>query len=202
MLKLNYDELDFKKAFEYFQDNLIETNTLSSKLINLVDFKKGTFFSFFPEKINFEKINCFKEGGIAKQKEEIKEKIFKELKSNNKLCCVFDDVSATFKPDYAEPLFLNYGLFYEKEIYYLIRPEIASLKLLNECFYVSNAIWHSLCILTEFDFGKKKDKQLKIEEIEGICTKTVLIALGAYDAEGYLFWKAENSKVFSNLSFK
>lgn len=47
MMKLNYYELDFKKALEYFQDNLIETNILSSKLLNLVDFKKGIFFPFF-----------------------------------------------------------------------------------------------------------------------------------------------------------
>lgn len=146
------------------------------------------------------KINCFKEGGIAKQKEEIKQEIFKELKSNNKLSCIFDDVSATFKPDYKESLFLYCGLAYEKEIYYLIKQEIATLKILNECFYVSNAIWHSLCIFTEFDFSNKKDKQLKIEEIDSICKKTVLIVLGAYDAEGYIFWKTENSKLFSSIS--
>jgi hypothetical protein len=47
--KLNKYELDFNIAWHYVKKKLDKVNTLSNMLLKLVEFKKGTFFTYLPE---------------------------------------------------------------------------------------------------------------------------------------------------------
>ena len=190
MIKLTQHELDLKPTLEYFKYNLTDTNTLSSELIKLINFESGRFFALLPDDVDQKNIHNFQNGGIASGiRNQIAAFILSKLQLNRELSCIFDDVAAIFKPDYKDPLFFSCGLVHEKEIYYLVTPHTASFELLTQCFLTSNAIWHSLCILAEIDINKIDNKILSIEQIKSMCLNTLLIVLGAYDAEGYIFWE-------------
>jgi len=194
MIKLNQHELNFEQALAYFQYNLADTNILSSALIKLVNFKAGRFFTLLPDTADLKKINEFRYGGMAGGvRDQISSIVLNKLHLDNKLSCIFDDATATFKPEYKDPFFLSYGLVYKTEIYYLVVQKMASNELINQCFCVSNAIWHSLCVLSEIDLSNKKEKNLSSKEIEDVCQLAQLIIVGAYDGEGYVFWEKSSS---------
>lgn len=190
MIKLNHYELNSASAYTYFQYSLADTNALSSSLINLVNFKRGNFFTILPEEVDLREIGKFKCGGIAKGvRDQVSSFVIGQLLINSKLSCIFDDVTSTHRLGYNDPLFLSYGLTHEKEIYYLVTQKTASTQLINQCFYASNAIWHSLCVLSEINFTNNIEKKLSSKDIEYICLKAHLIIVGAYDGEGYIFWE-------------
>jgi hypothetical protein len=189
MKKLNRYEFSFEDVFLYFQDNLVNTNTLSSSLIKLINFQTGQFFTLFHE-ANLEKIKEFRQGGIVSGiKDQIENIVLDKLISDDKLSCIFDDTTSTFKPNYMGRLFQSCGLFYGTEIYYLVTRQIASLNILSRCFFASEAIWHSLCVLTTADLNNISDKKLSLEKMKEICLNATLIIIGAYDGEGYIFWE-------------
>jgi hypothetical protein len=188
-------ELTFNLAIAYFQDNLLNTNTLSSKLIDLVSFKSGIFFTLLPSGINIKNINHFKHGGIAiGVKKVIGLIIFEHLVSNPRFYCVFDDATSSWTKDYKEPVFLSCGVVYNHEIYYLLTPQTASKDLVDKCIYNSESIWHSLCVLSEFHSNFQIGDQISLEDIEKICLNARLIVINAYDGEGYVFWERANSR--------
>lgn len=193
MLELQDYELDFVIAMEYFYTNLNESNALSSSLLKFVDFNSGKFFALLPNETDPTKINDFRCGGIAKAvRTHISSVVLSKMKLSPKLGCIIDDVTAAFKSNYQEPLFDCCGLVYDKEIYYILTQKTATIELIDQCFLASNAIWHSLCVLTSIDFKDKGEKTLSLQKMEEISLNTQMIILGAYDGEGYIFW--ENSE--------
>jgi hypothetical protein len=191
MVKLERYELDFSRGIEYFKSNLEDTNELSSMVIKSVCFKSGRFFTLLPNNTNINNINEFRFAGIAiNVRSQVNDIIFNKLMSDNRLICIFDDVTTDFRLEYRDPLFLSCGLVCEKEIYYLVTRENASRELIDQCFRASNAIWHSLCILTKYRLNENK-KLIDLSEMKEVCLNAGLILAGAYDGEGYVFW--ENS---------
>lgn len=191
MKKLVRYELDFETAFKYFVKKLNKTNTLSTELIEVVDFSLGTFYTLLPEKTRVDEVNEFRRGRIAVGvRDFVNIIILEKLTHNYSVSCVFDDVATTFRNDYDEPLFLSCGFSLEKEVYYILNSSNVNLPLIEDCFNSSNAIWHSLCILTNANLNeiliKKKLEQKKLTEI---CQKVQMIIVGAYDGEGYIFWE-------------
>jgi len=188
-MKLTKHILNFDLALDYSVDNLQGTNALSSKLVELIPFYEGNFFTLIRKESDINKIHQFEWygvlGGIRDQSELF---VLDYLLSNPELSCVFDDYNSTYKPESTYSLFLQTGLVYGNEIYYLVTQKNASLELLEECFCASDAQWHALCVLTSANLDLKS-KFLSIEQIEEICLKTQLIVLGAYDSEGYVFWE-------------
>lgn len=84
-------------------------------------------------------------------------------------------------------------MHYDDEVYYVIKSEIANSLLIDMCLYASQATWHSLCVVTESDIECQTEKTLTIEVINDICNKICLVIAGAYDGEGYVFWKKMDS---------
>ncbi|MBX9839321.1 MAG: hypothetical protein K2X69_13530 [Silvanigrellaceae bacterium] len=53
----------------------------------------------------------------------------------------------------------------------------------------TNAIWHSLCVLTTSNCEDFSFLSVSKEKIQEICLMTQMIIVGAYDGEGYVFWE-------------
>jgi len=189
MVQLKRFELDFEKAFAYAEGQTTDINTLATNLKELVNWESGRFFAYLPKDVQLENIHAFKHGKITTDIDKVKYFILNELKRNNQLSCIFDDFSDEFEDGDNGPLFQTCGLFYKKEVYFLVDQKIASFELMQTCFFVSDAIWHSLCLLTKVDLSHKKDKELTLQEIKAICLNATLIVFGAYDGEGYVIWE-------------
>lgn len=183
-------QLDFTLSYNYFRDCLSDVNGLSTKLLEIVDFKSGVFFTLLKNGADVNKINNLKAIHIASGiEDQIRSFIKDEIDKNSRLSCIFDDCSSSYAPGYQGTLFSDCGVFYKDEIYYLINQETNSDKLLKRCFYVSDAIWHSLCILSEISLDCQNNKEITLDQINDMCLNVQLIMLGAYDGEGYVFWK-------------
>ena len=190
MTTLNRHELNFKVAFAYLNNNLVGANTLSSTLMQFVNFKVGRFFTLLPSDAKLQGINEFNCGGIASGvRDQISSFVLCKMHADNQLSCVFDDVTAIFQPEYKTMLFSSCGLVYKTEIYYLVTGKTASKKIVEQCFLSSNAIWHSLCVLSRVHLMDNIKKNISLHEIETVCQQAYLIIVGAYDGEGYIFWE-------------
>jgi hypothetical protein len=220
MKELNKHLLKYELVREFFEDALIDANTLSNALLNAIDFRGGCFFTLLPENANLENLYKFTTYGILPQNpmieylvneqmstyteiptvdEEIAEFILDAIRSNNAAYCIFDDVNAKADEETIElsnsiPSDLYFhSFFYKQEIYYLINKEEISQEIIAQGLKVSNAFWHSLCILTDATFVDLTNRSLSIEKLKEASEKTKMIIVGAYDGEGYIFWEKHNS---------
>jgi|JI9StandDraft_1071089.scaffolds.fasta_scaffold175642_2 hypothetical protein len=183
-------DLNFDKSLMYFKDNLENTNELSKKILEEIDFKNGTFFTYLPNGTEKTKALLFTYGGIAiGVRKQINNIILHILQSDTPICCVFDDVASSFKNGLSYPLFDNFGCHYEEEVYYALENKLATNDALSKCVRASNSIWHSLCVLTHVGFLDITHKKLTNAKLSEICKKAQILILGAYDGEGYIFWE-------------
>ncbi len=189
-MTLHRFELNFDLAFAYYKNNLNGTNALSSNLIDIFNFKQGNFFTLLPDDFADKNVYKFKSGGVRNCVRDLCESlILDKLLSDDGLYCIFDDASAVPISERNDSLFCSVGYIFENEIYYLVQKKIATAKLIEKCFYASDAIWHSLCILTRTNFVAPPDRNLSQENIREFCENAELILVSAYDAEGYVFWE-------------
>jgi hypothetical protein len=211
MKTLKKQELDYSRAAVYVVDNLRETSTLSERLLKIVDFKNGNFFTLLPEDANLERLYEFEAGEILPQspveiqrtshgeistytwiptlEEELSDFIFKKIK-NNKWFCVFDDVIHSSDSKHLKSIRFDGALYnYNKQVFYLLNSNNITHDLALTCVKKADSLWHFLCILTEANFNDVNDRQLSLEKLDEICLKAQIIAVGAYDGEGYIFWE-------------
>ena len=83
----------------------------------------------------------------------IKHKLF----LHPEMSCIFDDTSASFTPGHQDNLFSFCGLFYKNEVYYYIDNKVVSVENINRCLVASNALWHSLCVLSQVSIHNKTE---------------------------------------------
>ena len=191
-MKLLKYAIDTKYFFEYVESHKV--NFLAKTLISSVNFDEGSCFTFLPEDADKKRITSFQFGGMAKgAHENTRELIHQRLNIFKNSCFVFDDINSDYFPGYEGNLFLKYGYFLNKEIYYAICSKNSSEELISRVLFVSDAIWHSLGVLTEANLDEVVDKKFTPEKIEEICKKTTMIIMRAYDGEGYIFWEKKKS---------
>jgi hypothetical protein len=191
MNELKKYNLSFLPTITYFKEALNEVNMLSSCLLDLINFENGCFYTCFPEDIDLKKLYKFQSGGISGNTySETAYFILRKLKSNSDLSCIIDDVIRSVEDKNLES-FKAKNLFFKEEVYYLIQNSSATYEVILKCLHETDAIWHSLCVLTEADLGYLISSALNEENIKDICIKTRLIAIGAYDGEGYVFWERD-----------
>lgn len=215
--KLKKHKLDFDRTWTYVKDSLENVNVLSTELMNLLNFKTGNFFTLLPEDANVDKIYIFEWGGILPQnpiqeyyinehkayysiKNSIEERLslllLKEIRSNPLLSYVMDEVNGPTPKDKSHPFYLdNYSKFYKEEIYFIVNKYNMAEEIVLKCLRLSNAIWHSLSVMTTADFNEKS-KFLTLEKINEVCLLCELISIGAYNGEGYVFWEKNQSNFF------
>lgn len=193
MIKLKKYKLEYELTYQYFFHSLKGINELSTQLISSLDFKRGNFFTVLNDNLNLQWLYEFKCGGIANGvRPYVKNLLFNKINSSNELSVVFDDFNSDYYKECNVPLFLDCGMHYKNQVYYLIVKDTVSREKLEDCFYASNAVWHSLCILSEIRFNPIEHR-ISQEQIRDVCLNTQIIILGAYDAEGYVFWESKNN---------
>lgn len=186
---LQENKLEFKRTLDFVFENLANTNILSNYVLNYVDFKSGYFYTLLPENSNKKELYDFYSGGKTKTiRPEVSVLIYELLKKNVDFTCIFDNESESYDPNYNEELFSTNGFHCDNEIYYAINSTEASQELVKTCLYVSNATWHSLCVITKFNITLE-GKALPLSQFENICLAAEMLLFGAYDAEAFVFWK-------------
>ena len=190
MKELQYYSLDSSKAIAYLQDNLEETNALSSAICKYVNFEEGMFYTILRENITDKQLYGFRWGGVGGGvRNRVCGILFTELHDDPELTCIFDDEDGTYEPSYDESSFLKVGAHYKDEIYYIFGEKEASKDFLNECLDASDAFWHSLCVLSKKTYVRNEDLSISETDIIDFAKTANLILVGAYDSEGYVFWK-------------
>jgi hypothetical protein len=210
MRELYRYELEYDRVWKYIQSTIDQANALSSALLKLINFEKGTFFTLLPEDANNERLYEFEAGLILHQnptenylingKEasytktpkmdgEVAEFILNKLNSDHSLACLFDDVTRHATDKYHMELFRDFGKNHEMQVYYFINNKYATIELITACLQKSCSFWHSLCILFENTIDFSDNKKISLTEIDAICINIKLIIIGAYDGEGYIFWE-------------
>jgi hypothetical protein len=188
--------IDFERGLNYFTDDLMDTNTLSTTAMKIIDFRVGRFYTYLPSNVNMDYINDFRRGGIAIGVWEcVEELVFNLLNTYPHYSCVFDDFNASLHSGVQWPLLSLCGYTYNNtEIYYITSKTNASRDIIADCFRMSNAIWHSLCIVSSIKLDDIYNRVLTLSDIEAVVQNAQLVIVGAYDGEGYIFWERKNGR--------
>lgn len=186
--KLSQYNLELEPTLTYVQENLKWANTLSLQLLKLVDFGEGIFFTYLAPDTEEDKIYQFPYSISSNviNTEEVASFINDYLIKNSQISCLFEDTIRKPTDTHLEE-FHECGVLYNDEIYYLVDQNNLDRNLILECLRASSAIWHSLCILTKINFNRKHS--LTLDMINASCMKIEVAIIGAYDDEGYIFWK-------------
>lgn len=209
MNKMKEYKLENNKTLTFFIDKVKEGKKIANEILKFQDLQNGSFFTFLPTNISYEKLYDFRNGGLLKenpieeivvldQKYKAREKpklnnelslfIFNELLKNNKLSSIFEDYLSLLTDPHLN-LFNRIGLSYENEIYYLIDKRNLDRKLILDCIKEIDLAWHSVVILSEINLEETSTKKITEKQISEICKQISCIIIGAYDGEGYVFWK-------------
>jgi hypothetical protein len=114
--------------------------------------------------------------------------LFQEGKKSDSFVYIFDDVLGSPSESYLqEKNEKKYVIFHEKEVYYQVKCEKATIDYIIKYIERSNASWHSLCVLTKHRLPHSEE--FTLDQIKKACLNTQLIMVGAYDGEGYIFWE-------------
>lgn len=189
MKQLKKYDLAFLPTMIYVKKTLEDSNTLSEILLASIDFEAGQFFVYLPENIEASDLYNFGNGGVSSNSyREIAHIIFENIQENTNVSCIIDDVIRS-PSDKNIGSFGAVNLFHQDEVYHLITYSLAKVENILKCLHETDALWHSLCILTEADFISVDSSELTKEKIKEACLKTKVVIVGAYDGEGYVFWK-------------
>lgn len=183
-------ELEKTQTLTYLQDTLEEANELSRVVLEYVDFDKGEFYTQLNQEISTEQLHQFKWGGVGGSvRNQVSNIVLEVIEKEKDLICVFDDVGATYLAPYEDPLFLQAGLHYNEEVYYVVTNQQKSKALLDTCFFASGCGWHSLCLLSKYPKNLNANMSLGELDLANIATMATCIIVGAYDGEGFVFWE-------------
>lgn len=189
MKKLNKYKLDPGLCFAYIEENLNQTNELSSQILTELRYQTDGFYVLLPEDSDIERIHDFKDGYITSNVDKEISHLIVDKFRKKKCFFIFDDVNS-IPTDHFDDDFLLSSLFsYKNEVYYVINQGIVSQDRFFKCLRISNAIWHSLCVVTLFDLNNMKTKKFDQDIINKICVNAQLVMISAYDGEGYVFWE-------------
>jgi len=220
MKKLKKYRLNSEITLKYIIYNLEGGNVLSHEILKSIESNEGHFFTLLPHDANIERLYEFEAGVILPQNPEIKcftngreesysitpsikneleHIIYNELKNNPKYSCLFEDLLNSPKSSHSEFFKLNNLIFfYHQEVYYLVTHENLKKNNISKCLHNSNALWHSLCVVSKANYKSLKDQKITLNQIHEISTHAELVIVGAYDGEGYIFWEKKGSDFFSN----
>lgn len=211
--KVNKYILNFEKTLKYVLQVLKDGNQLSSELIKNINFEQGQFFTLLPNEADLSKIYQFSFGGIIPPKDVGHKPVilknptrqFTPLKTltlknelvqfidnffalNKDYACVFENVIELISDTHDE-FYLNYGMFFDKNIYYKILSSQRDNEIILQGIKKNEEAWHFLCVLFKLKPEDFINKKLTLNKIKKISIKTKIIIVGAYDGEGYVFWE-------------
>jgi hypothetical protein len=214
MKKLIRYELNAELVWPFFQDNLDGANALSIELLKIFKKEEGWFFTLLPEDANLEYLYRFQYGGILPQNpmnygpisnlgnfhyrenvcitDNLVNIIGDILQGDENISCIIDDVirySTDKKIREERDDLRNYIAYSGRDVYYLLNKNNAQPSIIFESLCRNRGYWHALTILSKISFKDYVGKQLEKYLLAQVCYNAQMIIVGAYDAEGYVFWE-------------
>lgn len=197
--------LQFEQAFRYVTDQLQDGHTLARKLLMNLDFEEGSFFSLLHPSADRTKIHEFRAGGIlaVNPLEDVlfQGKVYpgrKKVHSVHQLalylksmlhpgqCCLFEDM-IHHRSDPIVSEIKKHILYFHKEVYLYIKEAEFSQETAKKIIHYADAQWYYMNIISESD--PRFELNITSEQLQNIALKATLIAIGAYDMEGFVVWK-------------
>ncbi|MBA2657717.1 MAG: hypothetical protein H0X51_10145 [Parachlamydiaceae bacterium] len=210
MEKLKKYLLKQEYIFEYFFEHVQSGNELSKKIINNIDFDRGSFYTVLPSDANLERLYVLTSGNIIPQKhpkismedeegnkyihqkvmsteKDFTKFIWDYLKINHSHLAVFEDVMSSLKDpnleiDQVRLVTIN------DHVYYLA-DYLASLSSVRDALWSAEEVWHMLIVLTKELVSQSLPDTLSVEDLKLICDSTQYIIISAYDGESYIIWE-------------
>ncbi len=214
--KVNKYELDHEKTCAYFVDHIQCEKKLSTKIVEVVNFSQGKFFTLLPNDANVENIYEFDQSIIpaipyGTQTYEIPNRTEKfhpnQVITTDRECSEFILYYLKLRKNHFAVV-ENYNLTPKNSHAFIKKVEIATVN--DEVYYVlvssntvdeiyetlrkSNAEWHFLTILTKLNYAPLN---LTDDLILQICTNAQFIITSAYDGEGYIYWESNQTRTLN-----
>ena len=185
--------LSQKDTIKFLVGHLSGINALSDSLLEHLNFEDGHFYTFLLKDIAESDFHEFKKGYMSSGAF-YDDLFFQELiKKNQNFTYIFDSIN-NYPEDLCIKDFYNfYGKHFNKEVYFSFPPQKINNKNFQEALSNSDAIWHSLLILTKQNLGEEAKGELSKIDFKNICKKTEMFFLMAYDGEGYIIWESKKN---------
>ena len=202
--------LKFDEAKAYCVSCLSDGNALAKELLKVVNFDGGKFFAITSQNADIGRIYNFQFGGIL-PKNPLEIVVFQEkeyparkqstsvlefaqyldglLGNSKNLWCLFEDLVRS-RSDFLGKQTEENTAYCEEGVYYYLRGDEFSLEKGMHLIRYSNAQWYYMNVITSEPILPVQ-ANLTIELIRNVAAKTINIAMGAYDMEGYVVWEKE-----------
>jgi hypothetical protein len=181
-------------ARDYLTKCLKSGNTLAGHLLREVNLVNGELFTFLPAGADQSRFDQFRQGGIAKSTESIsyltgRVRLF--LNSCAQGVVIFEDALAK-KGDPCVEKSKTQMLFHGQEIYHYLLADNIHPQVVSWTVTQASAPHLFICAMTQlsqgqtFAGGRSEVSNSTLQNLAKVSTELVV---GAYDAEGYVYWK-------------
>ena len=184
-------KLEFKQSLAYITDYLSGGGALSEYVLQIMDFSKGSFYTFFHCPIDLQHLHKFTQGGIVPYTgsdvldTSLAHLVFQILQSKGNLHFLFEDVLHN-KEDKRESELFPYIHTYKEQLLLLLNKETPFS--LYDVIQKQSSPWHYLGLIADVASPQPLPKELSSEFMQGFCKNTSMLITQAYDLEGYVFW--------------
>lgn len=206
--------LALNKTLPYFLDHIKCGKTLSERVFEKIDFTRGSFFTILPCTALFDKLFDFNNGGIIPSVLSSEEGYWVKGQSEQfypKKIITMDQECSEFIASFLSKNYENLAVVenymldpqspyvhlenvkmipFNSEVYYFLNKN-NSVYEICQTIRRSNQVWHFLAVLT-----RMKDAIPPILTdliIDQICENIRFVIAGAYDGEGYVFWRQKKA---------
>ncbi len=204
--------LNHETTLNYFKNYFTKRNELSKSILNFIDFNKGHFYTLLPEdadisklyqfefgkilpsnpteKIHINKLGTFQGEWVNSIDEELVEWIYDKLQYK-KLACLMENLIQEPTDPHMD-LYRSIGIHYNKEVFYLISQNDFAKELIKKALNECSCAWHFVSVIFDLNKLNFNNKQITQKDFINVCANTLIIIIGAYDGEGYVFWEKQN----------
>jgi hypothetical protein len=193
------------RAINFIRKQLSEGNTFFRKLRqldlesgyvwthNIIQVSEETLYNFefagfsplpeIPRKVNYEPV-------INVNEEIVCEEVLQVASTLQNSICVFEDVIHHSN----DPAILNYPpgyyCFLADEVYYILSGHEINKSRIKEAIRETQS-YHFTFAISEIAFDKTNYPQLNKTAVDKFIENTILIAIRAYDGDGYIVWSKQ-----------
>ena len=199
-----------REAELYSKECLGQGKTLSKHILQSQELERGVFLTYLPPEVSLEQANELRTGGKLREScgskryatetgvwvpkptdySHIVSTILAFLRSGEGRICIFED--AVLRPGDPDLDSLRSQLLtYDDEVYHVLWHKDALPDKIAQTIYAADD-WLFVGAMTSFQPGVEFPRSpgtLSLDEIRVCAQRVEGLVLGAYDGEGYLFWR-------------
>ena len=206
-------KLDLDRTLPFFIDHIGCGKTFSEKISQKIDFSTGYFSTILPCDAHEEKIFDLSLGGIIPPTSQAKESFVNDHNEKDlpQQVITMDQECSQFVADFLKrdkqhwAIIENYTLDpesqfakienvkmlpFHSEVYYFLN-DANSIEEIYKTIRKCGQVWHFLAVLTRLKPSIGSTLTEKV--MDQICENVTYVIAGAYDGEGYVFWKSLES---------